>query len=367
MRRGWWRRRGETPIIIGKVYRSPIGRRADLWHANETTPPSQRDPISTPARPGQPRRGRADRRLLLSADAARAGHAGHHASDRPVRSPVDARTKTGHAASSRVTPAQEINNQYAQFLAAFQTVGESYVQSLNESSTGTTTVSATLTAPYLAGTASMQVNDAAVFGPAGIFATPITATAGGHRPRRPVRPDRQLGKYRRRQPDPFERGLAGQRHRADGPGDHLRIEQRRRDPPQLYHQQLAQLAVKLVTYFNSLPFKLPRMFALPHQEADRRPPAVCLPGRGGCLSQQPRAQPSRYRFPRQPGATFRSITPPSTRRSRHRASRCSSGVEQIFAHKLQVVPSSTLNSSTSTGGTSSTSTGGTSSTSTGTA
>ena len=94
-----------------------------------------------------------------------------------MRSPVNARPKTGQAASSRVTPAQEINNQYAQFLATFQTVAESYVQSLNETSTGTTTVSATLTAPYLAGTASMQVDDAAVFGPAGIFATPITATA----------------------------------------------------------------------------------------------------------------------------------------------------------------------------------------------
>ena len=119
-----------------------------------------------------------DRRLLLSADSARAGPR-RPSCERSSRCdpPSHARSKHGKAASSRVTPAQEINNQYAQFLAAFQTVAESYVQSLNETSTGTTTVSATLTAPYLAGTASMQVDDAAVFGPAGIFATPITATA----------------------------------------------------------------------------------------------------------------------------------------------------------------------------------------------
>ena len=126
--------------------------------------------------------------------------------------------------------------------------------------------------------------------------------------------------------------------------------------------------MKLVTYFNSLPFKLPRMFALPHQEQ-----------RSGAL-QQYVYQVVAGGSPNSLEHSLLAISLPLTTGSDLQIYQAAvntavttsrlqmlNGVEQIFAHKLQVVPSSTLNSSTSTGGTSSTSTGGTGSTSTGTA
>jgi hypothetical protein len=79
--------------------------------------------------------------------------------------------------AKRLTPAQEINLQYAAFLAAFRQVQAAYVASLTESSTGTVPVTATVTAPYAAGSPVMQVDDATAFGPSGMFATAVTATA----------------------------------------------------------------------------------------------------------------------------------------------------------------------------------------------
>src|SRR6185312_15637875 len=83
----------------------------------------------------------------------------------------------GHAASKRVGPAQEINKQYAQFLAAFRTVEEAYVTTLNQPATNLTTVTTTVVAPYPAGSPVMQVANAAVFGPAGTFSPEVVATA----------------------------------------------------------------------------------------------------------------------------------------------------------------------------------------------
>ncbi len=104
-------------------------------------------------------------RVLLSARAA-AMTAAHHA-----------RTHV-----PRVTPAAEINAQYAMFTADFLGTMESisivndYVTAINEQSSSSTMVSTTLTQPYTAGSTVMNVADASVFFPAGSTAT-VTAAA----------------------------------------------------------------------------------------------------------------------------------------------------------------------------------------------
>ena len=119
-----------------------------------------------------------DRRLLLSGVGklglhpnhpaarveAKAAHASHHA-------------KVAHTHQSRVTPTAKINAEYNAFLTAFNQQLASYVASLSETSSGTFTVSATVTAPYAAGSPVIEVDDAAVFGPAGTFTPPVLATA----------------------------------------------------------------------------------------------------------------------------------------------------------------------------------------------
>src|SRR5262245_21704336 len=84
--------------------------------------------------------------------------------------------KNPHHAKRR-SPAQEINAQYAAFLAAFRVVEQSYVQSLNQQTSNMIPVSATVTPPYASGSPVMVVDDAAVFGPPGPFNPPVTATA----------------------------------------------------------------------------------------------------------------------------------------------------------------------------------------------
>src|SRR5262249_28749779 len=117
-----------------------------------------------------------DRRLLPSVAAARGAHAREHAAR--VRPPAHlaAHANQTHNSTGRVTPAQEINKAYAQFRTNFQAVEVSYVQTLSQQSSSTLPVSTTLTAPYLAGSASMQVQDPAVFGTPSPSA-PVSATA----------------------------------------------------------------------------------------------------------------------------------------------------------------------------------------------
>jgi len=98
-------------------------------------------------------------RVLLSARAAAMMNARH-----------------ARAVAARVTPAAEINAQYNAFAIAFAAVENLYVTSIDEQSTGKITVTATVTAPYTAGSASIQVNNPSVFFPAG-STTPVIATA----------------------------------------------------------------------------------------------------------------------------------------------------------------------------------------------
>jgi hypothetical protein len=77
----------------------------------------------------------------------------------------------------RLTPIAEINSVYTQFQQAFNTQLDSYVASLSETSTGQTTVTAVVTSAYTSGSATIEVDDASVFGPSGTFTAPVVATA----------------------------------------------------------------------------------------------------------------------------------------------------------------------------------------------
>ncbi len=90
------------------------------------------------------------------------------ASSRPVR---------GQATLRHVTPGSEINAQYVHFLAEFRQVEQNYITAINSQSTNTVSVSSPLTAPYVLSTTQLQVENGAVFGPDGIFGSPITAIA----------------------------------------------------------------------------------------------------------------------------------------------------------------------------------------------
>ena len=90
---------------------------------------------------------------------------------------VEAARPIAHTA--RLTPAMEINAAYAAFSADFAKIEQQYIESINSSSSGTTTVTANLTQPYIAGSSTMVVDNATVFGPNGTFSTPVTATVNG--------------------------------------------------------------------------------------------------------------------------------------------------------------------------------------------
>jgi len=116
-------------------------------------------------------------RLLLSASSVASLHAArldHHLE-------VTAARPIHHSAASklprRLTPAQQINAQYAAFTAAFDAVLAAYVQSINEQSTNTVSVSTTVTTAYTSPDSTITVADASVFGPEGMYSSSVKATA----------------------------------------------------------------------------------------------------------------------------------------------------------------------------------------------
>jgi hypothetical protein len=116
-------------------------------------------------------------RLLLNASHLTTLHAERVAQ----RAEQIAARRPSHASSKslpkRLTPTQEINAQYAAFTAAFDNVLDAYVQSINEQSSGTVSVSATVTAAYTSPSAVISVDDASVFGPEGTYSKPVVANA----------------------------------------------------------------------------------------------------------------------------------------------------------------------------------------------
>jgi hypothetical protein len=301
-----------------------------------------------------------DRRLLLSGDAAVAAHVAHHAAHaRPLAHHVP-RSSPPISAAGRTTPAEQINKQYAIFLQNFQTVASSYVQALGQQSTGTVTATTTLTSAYLAGSGSMDVEDAAVFGPEGTYTTAVIATASvGSVP---------VGTFT----------IIG------SSGNVLAINTTQSSAvslaagtiltaqvtssastsaavifPSYITASTQALAVNLISYFDSLPFKLPRKWAPPH-----------YPQSGGALQQyveQVLVGPSAtsleqsllaVALPTTVGADLQIYS--NTILTVVNTSRLNmlNGVEQIFAKKLPVIPSNyaggVLGSTTGTSSTSGT-------------
>jgi hypothetical protein len=299
-----------------------------------------------------------DRRLLLSVAVAPGPHATHHAGR--IHSPVHPAVHVNKtpAASRRVTPAQQINKLYAQFLTNLQTVEVSYVQSLTQQSSTTIPVSTTLTAPYQAGSATMQVQDPAVFGPMSSSA-PVTASA-------------QVGG-----------AVVGTFSLIGSSGNQLAIDNTQSSQvslgqntvlsaqisqsasssagsifPSYIIASTQQLAVRLVSYFNSLPFKLPRMYAPPHQS--QRAGAIqqfvyqAVAGTAPTSLQQSLLGVT---LPQTPGSDLQIYDAVIATVVNGSRLQLLGNVQQIFAGKLPIIP---INSS---GGSGSSSTGGTGSTS----
>ena len=317
-----------------------------------------------------------DRRLLLSV-APLSVVPPHHAGHVPPAAHPAARQKAVHRTSQRVPPAAEIKKQYNQFYSDFQTVEASYVRSLNQQGTGTVTAVTTLTANYTSGSASMQVADAGVFGPEGVFASPVTATAMvGSVP---------VGTF-------ILTGSSGNLLAINAAqssaislssGTTLTAQVTTTTAssaqaifPTYITTSAQQLAINLVAYFNSLPFKLPRMFAFPHQSqrSGALPQYVYQLVAGAGPTSLERSLMA-ISLPQTPGSDLQIYDAAVKAAIQGSRTQMLSGVQQIFAGKLQVVPinassisnststtssnsTSTTSSSSSTSGTGSTSTGG---------
>jgi hypothetical protein len=312
-----------------------------------------------------------DSRVLPSGAAASAALVAHHVVHaRPLAHHVT-RSSPPVSAPGRITPAQEINKQYDLFYQNFQTQASSYVQSLDEQSTGTIFVSTVLTAPYLAGSASMSVQDAAVFGPEGTYTTPVIATASVGSV--PVGTFTIIGSsgntlaINTTQSSAISLA-AGTTLSADVTS--TASSSAASIFPTYITASTRQLAVNLIAYFDRLPFKLPRKWAPPHfpqstgaiqQYVDQ----VLVGPSSASLEQSLLAIP----LPLTPGSDLQIYN--ATVLTALNTSRLNllNGVEQIFAHKLPVVPSNyaggiagVTSGSSSTSGTGSTGTTGSSTT-----
>ncbi len=208
-----------------------------------------------------------------------AAHVSHHAKADPP--------------AKRVGPAQEINTQYARFLAAFRLVEVSYVSTLNQTTTNTISVSATVTAAYAAGSPTLVVDDASVFGPAGTFSPAVTATAvvGGI----PVGTFVLLGSSGNQlvidvSKSSFIPLNPGAVITANVPVS--AANSAAAIFPSYISSSTTQLAVTLLQYFNNLPIPLPRKYACaPPESPDRCNPAIRLPADRQRPVQQPEAGP----------------------------------------------------------------------------
>jgi hypothetical protein len=311
-----------------------------------------------------------DRRLLLSVDVARGARTSDHAArvEPPAHPEVHANKAT--KSNGRVTPAQQINKAYAQFLANFQAVEIAYVQTLSQQSSGTMPVSTTLTAPYLAGSASMQVQDPAVFGTPSP-SSPVSATAlvAGV----PVGTFSLIGSSGNQLA--INAAQSSLVSLAQGTVLSAQVSVSASTSaatifPSYITAGTRQLAVQLVSYFNNLPFKLPRKFAFPHQPrqtgALQQYVAQLTVGASSTSLEQSLLAVT---LPQTPGSDLQIYD--ATINTMVNSSRLQmlDGVKQIFAGKFQVIPTNFSGTSglTASSGTGSTTTGAASSTSTGTA
>ena len=158
------------------------------------------------------------------------------------------------------------------FLADFAQVEAAYVESIVNGQTSTTTVTATVTAPYtLSLPPRSQVDNAAVFGANGVFATPINANAslGGIPLGATYVLTGRSGNTLTVNTATLEQFQPAGRDHAHGHGPEQEPDERRDDLPQLPHQPHPEMAISLVNYFNSLPLKLPYFNAPPRTRNQR--------------------------------------------------------------------------------------------------
>ena len=174
-------------------------------------------------------------------------------------------------AALRVTPTAEINAQFAAFLADFVLVEEAYVQSIVNGSTSTITVTANLTAPYTYPSTQMQVDNAAVFGPNGVFTTPVNASAslGGV----PVGASYVLT-GRSGNTLIINTATSSNSNLAQGATLTASVQSTSQTSaasifPSFITNRTQQMAINLVNYFNSLPLRLPYFNAPPHTPNQR--------------------------------------------------------------------------------------------------
>jgi hypothetical protein len=307
-----------------------------------------------------------DRRLLLSGDVARGAHA---SLDGPHAHPLArhaARAEQTRAGAGRTTPSQEINKQYDLFLQNYDSVLNSYVNALTQQSTGTVSVSTPLTAPYLAGSAQMTVQDGSVFGPQGTFSLPVTATAQvGTVPVGTFSITGRSGNVLAINTTQSSAVSLGVGTILTAQVTFTAASSAGSIVPGYITVSTQQLAVNLESYFNSLPIKLPRKYAPPHQPrsggAIQQYVNQILVGAASTSLEQTLLAVS---LPLTPGGDLDIYE--ATVATAVNASRVKmlDSVQQIFANKLPVVPQNLISGTTS--GTSATSTASSSTTGTGT-
>ena len=263
------------------------------------------------------------------------------------------------AANGRVGPAVEIRREYAAFYAAFQVVEASYVRALSEQSSGTVSVNTSLTAPYLSGSATMQVANAGVFGPEGVFTAPVVATAlTGSVPVGTFTITGSSGNQ-----IALNTAQSSAVSLASGTILAAQVTSSATTSAQLIFPSYIvtssqSLAINLVKYFNSLPIKLPRMYASPHypQRAGALQQYVyqiVASGTAASLEQTLNSIP----LPLTPGGDLRIYDAAVQAAIYSSRQRMLNGVQQIFANKYPVIPIGYGGVSTGTTGTIGTSTG----------
>lgn len=211
-------------------------------------------------------------RVLLNASpAARSAAAlvAHHG-DSSSRS--DAQHAKASHASKRLTPAEKINKEYANFLTAFNNVLNNYVQSINEQSTGMVSVSTTVEGDYSTPPlpSTILVADASVFGPEGDYSAPVTATAVlGSATLGTVYITGSSGNYLIITPSAGTATTlpAGTTLAASVPTS-AQTSAMSIFPSYITNSTI-QMATSLVEYFNNLPIKLPPENAPPHTPVQR--------------------------------------------------------------------------------------------------
>jgi hypothetical protein len=210
-------------------------------------------------------------RLLLNATAV--GRAKASAVSR--RDDHSAASNSHHAKASdptkRLTPIEKINQQYADFTTAFNSVLDSYVQSINEQSTGQVAVSTTVVGNYSTPPlpSTILVADAAVFGPEGDFSTAVTATALlGTATLGTVNITGSSGNYLIITSAGSATSLPAGTVLAASVSTSAQTSAQAIFPSYITNST-SQMGMNLVEYFNNLPIKLPPKNAPPHTPIQR--------------------------------------------------------------------------------------------------